>query len=224
MDIKQLHNWNLSYAQARDLQNTLARKVRVSTLKRPPKIVAGIDCAFSKDKKRIGAIIVVFEYPTLKIVETARAVAEVGFPYISGLLSFREAPVCIQAAKKLKITPDIFLIDGQGIAHPRRLGLASHLGLFLDKPTIGCAKSRLTGKFQSPPAEKGSYSPLTDKNEIIGTVLRTRTNVKPLFVSTGHKCTLDDAVKITLACTPKYRLPEPTRLAHNIVSKLKLSI
>jgi deoxyribonuclease V len=224
MDIKQLHNWNLSYAQARDLQNTLARKVRVSALKRPPKTVAGIDCAFSKDKKRIGAIIVVLEYPTLKIVETARAVAEVGFPYISGLLSFREAPVCIQAAKKLKITPDIFLIDGQGIAHPRRLGLASHLGLFLDKPTIGCAKSRLTGKFQPPAAQKGSYSPLTDKNEIIGAVLRTRSNVKPLFVSTGHKCTLDDAVNITLACTPKYRLPEPTRLAHQVITKLKPEI
>ena len=225
MNIKQLHNWNLSYAQARDLQNTLARKVRFSALKRTPKTVAGIDCAFSKDKKRIGAIIVVLEYPTLKIVETARAVAEVGFPYISGLLSFREAPVCIQAAEKLKITPDIFLIDGQGIAHPRRLGLASHLGLFLDKPTIGCAKSRLIGKFQPPPAEKGSYSPLTDKNEIIiGAVLRTRTNVKPLFVSIGHKCTLDDAIKITLACTPKYRLPEPTRLAHQMITKLKPGI
>ncbi len=225
MDIKQLHNWNLSYAQARDLQNTLARKVRLSALKRTPKTVAGIDCAFSKDKKRIGAIIVVLEYPTLKIIETARAVADIGFPYISGLLSFREAPVCIRAAKKLKTTPDIFLIDGQGIAHPRRLGLASHLGLFLDKPTIGCAKSRLIGKFQPPPAEKGSYSPLTDKNEIIiGAVLRTRTNVKPLFVSIGHKCTLDDAVKITLACTPKYRLPEPTRLAHQMITKLKPEI
>ena len=224
MDIKQLHNWNLSYAQARDLQNALARKVRVSALKRIPKTVAGIDCAFSKDKERIGAIIVVLEYPTLKIVETARAVAEVGFPYISGLLSFREAPVCIQAAKRLKITPDIFLIDGQGIAHPRRLGLASHLGLFLDKPTIGCAKSRLTGKFQPPSTEKGSFSPLTDKNEIIGAVLRTRSNVKPLFISIGHKCTLDDAVNITLACTPKYRLPEPTRLAHQMITKLKPEI
>ncbi|RKY06531.1 MAG: deoxyribonuclease V [Planctomycetota bacterium] len=224
MDIKQPHNWNLSCAQARDLQNALARKVRSSAIKRPPKTVAGIDCAFSKDKTRIGAIIVVLEYQTLKIIETVRAVAEVGFPYISGLLSFREAPVCVQAAKRLKITPDIFLIDGQGIAHPRRLGLASHLGLFLDKPTVGCAKSRLIGKFQPPPTEKGSYSPLTDKNEIIGAVLRTRTNVKPLFVSTGHKCTLDDAIKITLACTPKYRLPEPTRLAHQMITRLKPEI
>ncbi len=224
MDIKQLHNWNLSYAQARGLQNTLARKVRSSALKRTPKTVAGIDCAFSNDKNRIGAITVVLEYPTLKIIETARAVADVGFPYISGLLSFREAPVCIRAAKKLKPTPDIFLIDGQGIAHPRRLGLASHLGLFFDRPTIGCAKSRLTGKFEPPAAKKGSYSPLTDKNEIIGAVLRTRSNVKPLFISTGHKCTLDDAVKITLACTPKYRLPEPTRLAHQMITKMKPEI
>ena len=144
------------------------------------------------------------------------------FPYIPGLLSFREAPACIAAVEKLKVEPDVFVIDGQGIAHPRRLGLATHLGLFFDKPTIGCAKSRLTGYFENPPLEKGAYSLLKDKDEVIGAVVRTRTNVKPVFISVGNKCRLDDAIKITLDCTTKYRLPEPTRLAHQLVSKLKL--
>jgi len=142
MKLKHLHDWDLSYAQARALQAELAGRVRMGPLKRPPKTVAGIDCAFSRDKKRIGAIIVVLEYPSLGIIETVSAVAEVHFPYIPGLLSFREAPVCLAAAAKLRTAPDCFLIDGQGIAHPRRLGLASHLGLFLDRPTIGCAKGQ----------------------------------------------------------------------------------
>jgi len=161
-----------------------------------------------------------------KLVETTNAVKKVTFPYIPGLLSFREAPVCLAAVEKLKQKPDVFIIDGQGIAHPRRLGLAAHLGLFFDKPTIGCAKSLLTGAYEEPPLEKGDYSLLMDEKsdqpETIGAVVRTRTNVKPVFVSVGNKCRLTDAIEITLACTTKYRLPEPTRLAHQMVSKLKL--
>ncbi len=157
-----------------------------------------------------------------EIVETTEAIEKLTLPYIPGLLSFRESPVCIAAVEKLKNEPDAFLIDGQGIAHPRRFGLASHLGLFFDKPTIGCAKSRLTGTYEEPAPEKGSFSPLKDKNETIGAVVRTRGNVKPLFVSVGNKCLLEDAIKITLDCTTKYRIPEPTRLAHQLVSKLKL--
>ncbi|GAH62312.1 unnamed protein product, partial [marine sediment metagenome] len=134
----------------------------------------------------------------------------------------REAPVCIAAVEKLKLKPDVFIIDGQGIAHPRRLGLASHLGLFFDKPTIGCAKSRLTGQFEEPPPKKGTYSLLKDKDEVVGAVVRTRTNVEPVFVSVGNKCSLEDAIEVTLSCTTKYRLPEPTRLAHQLVSTLKL--
>jgi len=137
------------------------------------------------------------------------------------LLSFREAPVCLAAAAKLRTAPDCFLVDGQGIAHPRRLGLASHMALFLDRPTIGCAKSRLTGTYDAPAQKKGSHTPLMDAKEVIGAVLRTRTGVKPLFVSVGHKCTLEDAIEITLACAPKYRIPEPTRLAHQQITKLK---
>jgi deoxyribonuclease V len=196
--------------------------VRFTPLRKNPKVLAGIDCAFSKDAQRILAAIVVLRLPDFAAVETASAVRKVTFPYIPGLLSFREAPVCIAAARKLRVRPDVFIIDGQGIAHPRRLGLAAHLGLFLDRPTIGCAKSRLTGEYDEPPSEKGAYTLLTDKSEEIGAVVRTRTNVKPVFVSVGNKCVVQDAVRDVLACAAKYRLPEPTRLAHQKVGKLKL--
>jgi len=247
MQTKKLHSWNLSYSEARELQVQLACKVECTPLKKMPKLIAGLDCALSRDSQRIIASAVVLRPPNagkglcgplststcllpearrgddFEFVETATASQEVSFPYIPGLLSFREAPGCIAAVEKLESQPDIFIIDGQGIAHPRRLGLASHLGLFFDKPTIGCAKSRLTGYFEDPPLEKGSYSLLKDNKgptaEIIGAVVRTRTNIKPVFVSVGNKCLLQDAIKITLAYTTKYRLPEPTRLAHQLVSK-----
>jgi len=256
--MKKLHNWNLSYQQARDLQERLACKVRHAPLRGTPKTVAGIDCAFSKDGKRILAAVVVLKCGTgfsaggrmktrpgpmgplrgwpchdfgdFEVIETVSARRKVTFPYIPGLLSFREAPVCIAAVEKLQKQPDVFIIDGQGIAHPRRLGLAAHLGLFFNTPTIGCAKSRLIGQFEEPPLQKGAYTFLTHTKtpkqntqyETIGAVLRTRTNVKPVFVSVGHKCLLEDAIKITLACATKYRLPEPTRLAHQLAGKLKL--
>jgi deoxyribonuclease V len=235
--MKKLHRWNLSYSQARQLQVGLAGKVQFTPLKRRPKVVAGLDCAFSKDGERIFAAVVVLRLPDFELVETATATRKVTFPYIPGLLSFREAPVCIAAVEKLQNQPDAFIIDGQGVAHPRRLGLAAHLGLFFNEPTIGCAKSRLTGTYEEPPLEKGGYSLLKDSvstvrqtshgsqaagDEIIGAVLRTRTNVKPVFVSVGNKCLLADAIEITLACTTRYRLPEPTRLAHQWVGRLKL--
>jgi len=224
MNTKSLHDWNLSYECARAIQTALAAKVQFSSFKGTPRLIAGLDCGFSKDNQRICAVIVVLKFGTFDVTETVTTVAKVAFPYIPGLLSFREAPVCIKAAKKLKTSPDIFLIDGQGIAHPRRLGIASHLGLVFDRPTIGCAKSRLTGSFDDVGPEKGDYSLLKDKSETIGAVVRTRTNVKPLFVSVGNKCLLKDAIRITLACAVKYRLPEPTRLAHQRVSKLRLEI
>jgi len=227
--MKKLHSWNLSYSRAREVQAELACKVQFVPLKKTPKLIAGIDCAFSKDGGRIFAAVVVLRLPGFEVVEIASASRKVTFPYIPGLLSFREAPVCIAAVEKLQTQPDVFMIDGQGIAHPRRLGLAAHLGLFLDQPTIGCAKSRLTGTYEEPPPEKGAYSLLKDekgswnaKSEIIGAVVRTRTNVKPVFVSVGHKCLLEDAIRVVLSCAMKYRLPEPTRLAHQAVSKLKL--
>ncbi|MHC4808119.1 MAG: endonuclease V [Planctomycetota bacterium] len=228
MQTKKLHNWNLSYSEVIELQKRLADQVQFTPLKNPPKLIAGLDCALSKDGQQILATAVVLRVPDVikglrehlkpsdfELIETATARQKLTFPYIPGLLSFREAPVCITAVEKLKNEPDIFIIDGQGIAHPRRLGLAAHLGLFFDKPTVGCAKSRLTGTFEEPPPQKGS------NDEIIGAVVRTRANVKPVFVSVGNKCLLTDAIKITLDSTTKYRLPEPTRLAHQLVSKLK---
>lgn len=222
MKVKKPHLWNLKPAQAVALQNRLSQKICLKPLKTTPKLAAGIDCAFTKDKKCIIAAVVTIEIAAFEVIETQWATLPLTMPYIPGLLSFREAPACIEAVKKLKTTPDIFLIDGQGIAHPRQLGLASHLGLFLDKPTVGCAKSRLVGTYQMPAKTKGSRSALYDKDQnIIGSVLRTRTNVKPMFISPGHKCSLDDAAHITLKLTTKYRLPEPTRTAHQTVSKLK---
>jgi deoxyribonuclease V len=157
----------------------------------------------------------------LTLVETAAAELPLVFPYVPGLLSFREIPVCLEAVKKVQSPVDLWLIDGQGVAHPRRLGLASHLGLFLNTPTIGCAKSRLIGTYDEPKPEKGSFSWLYDKDEKIGAVVRTRTGVKPLFISPGHLCSFEDAIELTLACTTKYRLPEPTRCAHQTVAKAK---
>jgi deoxyribonuclease V len=235
MEIKKLHNWNLSYSQAIALQKQLSEKVQLVELKNHPKTIAGIDCALSKDNRKIIAVAVILRIqPAQKdlwgpvesfgfeIIETADTVQKINFPYIPGLLSFREAPACIAAVEKLKNEPDAFVIDGQGLAHPRRFGLACHLGLFFDKPAIGCAKSRLTGSFEYPAPEKGSYSPLKDGEEIIGAVVRTRTNVEPLFISVGNKCSLKNAIEIILNCTTKYRIPEPTRLAHQLVSTLKL--
>jgi len=252
MQIKNLHNWNLSYPEAIELQKRLACEVQFTSIEQPLKLIAGLDCALSKDGQQIFAAVVVLrtpseekglwgplEPPDFELIETATAQQKLNFPYIPGLLSFRESPVCIAAVEKLKNEPDAFIVDGQGIAHPRRLGLAAHLGLFFDKPTIGCAKSRLTGQFDEPPLEKGGYSLLKDSrsikrqtshepqatsDEVIGAVVRTRTNVKPVFVSVGNKCLLKDAIRITLTCAVKYRLPEPTRLAHQLVGKLKLKI
>jgi deoxyribonuclease V len=245
MQTKRLHNWNLSYSQAIALQKQLSEKVQLVELKSQLKTIAGIDCALSKDNQKIIAAVIVLnlqqsqknlwgptessdfaeatpDKPGFEIIETAETIEKLTFPYIPGLLSFRESPACIAAVEKLKNEPDAFLIDGQGIAHPRRFGIASHLGLFFDKPTIGCAKSRLIGTYEEPHAEKGSFSPLQDGDETIGAVVRTRSNVEPLFISVGNKCLLADAIKITLDCTTKYRIPEPTRLAHQLVSKLKL--
>jgi deoxyribonuclease V len=220
MQMKKLHNWDLSYSRAAELQKTLASTVQIQKLTKQPKLVAGLDCALSKNDKKIFAAVVVLKLPELKIIETTSSACQLTFPYIPGLLSFREAPAYIAAVEKLQSEPDIFIIDGQGIAHPRRFGLAAHLGLFFDKPTIGCAKSRLFGSFEEPPLEKGAYSPLKDGSDIIGAVFRTRANVKPVFISVGNKCTLADAIEITLTCTTRYRLPEPTRLAHQLAGKI----
>jgi deoxyribonuclease V len=222
MRTNDLHRWKLSYSRAAALQKRLASKVVFTPLRKQPKLIAGLDCALTRDGQGIIAAAVLLQMPDFAPVETAHAVRKAAFPYIPGLLSFREAPVCLAAVRKLKTDPALFILDGQGIAHPRRLGLAAHLGLFFDKPTIGCAKSRLIGTYQDPPPQKGAYTLLKDNDETIGVVARTRTNVKPVFVSVGNKCLLKDAIKMILICATKYRLPEPTRLAHQLVGKIKL--
>ena len=228
MKARRLHPWDIPYQKAVKLQEELRTQLVFGNLPKKIRRVAGADVSCSKRSKRVWAGVVVLSYPQLEKVEERWAKGVVDFPYIPGLLSFREIPLVLDAIELLESEPDLFFCDGQGIAHPRGLGLASHLGLLIRKPTIGCAKSRLTGSYQEPDSEKGAYSPLKDEkadnDETIGAVVRTRTNVKPVFVSVGHKCLLDDAIRITLMCAVKYRLPEPTRFAHQQVSQLRLKM
>ena len=206
------HPWNVSVAEARDIQNRLSPLV--VTQGRLPKVryVAGVDVSV-KNNRSVAAF-VVLRYADLQIADVATSDQTTPFPYIPGLLSFREIPAIISAFEKLQVKPDLILVDGQGLAHPRRFGLASHLGILLDIPTIGCAKTRFIGTHEEPAAEAGCYTDLWDGEELIGAVLRTRENVKPLYISTGHKIGLPPALDRVLECCIGYRLPEPTRLAH----------
>jgi len=179
-----------------------------------PRLIAGVDISVDRVAGTGTAAVVVLSYPELELVETKIVTDRIGFPYVPGLLSFREAPLILSACEKLTVTPDLVMVDGQGIAHPRRMGLASHLGLFLEIPSIGCAKSRLCGRHEEPGFEPGSYADLIDSREVIGAVLRTRAGVKPVYISIGHKIDLAAAIHWVLACCRGYRLPEPTRLAH----------
>jgi deoxyribonuclease V len=215
------HRWDLKPKEAVQLQRELASKVRISGLRKKPKTVCGVDVASTSSGGKLIAAAVLMTYPGLEVIETAVSVGKANFPYVPGLLSFRECPVVISAVEKLSHRLDVMLVDGQGYAHPRRLGLASHLGLVLNCPTIGCAKSRLVGEHEEPDRERGSRVKLTDNDEIIGYVLRTRTDVKPLYISVGHKINLNRAANIVLGCCTKYRLPEPTRQAHILVTSLR---
>jgi deoxyribonuclease V len=216
-----LHSWDLDPKQARALQEELASQVDTSTPIPQPRTVAGADVSFDLGGRWLFAAVVVTRAGTEEVVERSGVVAEVTFPYVPGLLSFREAPPIIQAYEALKEPPDVVLVDGQGIAHPRRMGVASHLGLWFGVPTIGCAKSWLFGQHEAPGPERGAWTPLTDDGETIGAVLRSRTRIKPLYVSPGHLCDLPGAIRIVLECCPKYRLPIPARLAHGYVNDLR---
>jgi len=212
--VKRLHGWQLSVAQALDLQRQLAGQVSRSSEVTTPRFIAGVDISVEKARGMATGAVVVLSYPELRVVETKVVQGRLDFPYVPGLLSFRESPLTLAACESLSITPDLILVDGQGIAHPRRFGLASHLGLFLDRPTIGCAKSRLCGSHEIPGIEPGSYAEVIDRGETIGVALRTRPGVKPVYVSIGHKVDLQTAIHWVLECCRGYRLPEPTRLAH----------
>jgi len=197
-----------------DIQRRLAAQVSRSSQVTTPRFIAGVDISAGNAQGMATGAVVVLEYPELRLVETKVAQGRPNFPYVPGLLSFRESPLTLAACEKLTIIPDLILVDGQGIAHPRRLGLASHLGLFLNTPTIGCAKSLLCGQHEEPAIEPGSYAEVVDRDETIGVALRTRLGVKPVYVSIGHKVDLDTAIHWVMNCCRGYRLPEPTRLAH----------
>ncbi len=201
------------------LQKELARQVRQCPLEGPIHRIGGADAAFSPDGKHCLAAVVVLAWPELQRVEIAHARAPLDFPYIPGLLSFREAPAILAAARALREPPDVLILDGQGLAHPRRCGLACHVGVQLDWPTIGCAKSRLIGQHRHVGPKRACQCTLRDGTDIIGKVVRTRTNVKPVYVSVGHRVNLSQAVRFVLDACTRYRLPEPTRLAHHAVTQ-----
>lgn len=212
------HSWKLTPAEAIALQKELMQGVE--RIDRLPAIrhVAGVDVGYEEGGRVTRAAVVVLSFPELEPVESVVARRPTEFPYVPGLLSFRELPAVLAALVGLKAAPDIILCDGQGIAHPRRFGIASHLGVLLDVPTIGVAKTRLVGRHAEPPDVKGAWTPLLDGEETIGAVLRTRAGVKPLYVSIGHRVSLKTAIALTLACTTRYRLPETTRQAHRLTS------
>ena len=214
MKVEQLHSWQVSTTEALDIQRRLAGQVSRNSGVVTPHFIAGVDISAGKAQGIARGAVVVLSYPELRLVETKTVQGKLDFPYIPGLLSFRESPLVLAACEQLTVTSDLILVDSQGIAHPRRMGLASHLGLFLNTPTIGCAKSLLCGRHETPGDEPGSYAEIVDGDDTVGVALRTRPGVKPIYVSIGHKIDLQTAIHWVLECCCGYRLPEPTRLAH----------
>jgi len=206
--------WDITPSDAVDLQKRLSQEVVRKSGLTTVETVAGIDTGYSKGMAK--AAVVNFKYPSLEPLDQAVSLRPVDFPYIPGLLSFRETPVILQAFEKLKQTPDLLIIDGHGLAHPRRFGIACHIGLLLGIPSIGCAKTLLVGEYDEPCPEQGGFSYLKDQGDIIGAVLRTRSKVKPVFVSIGHSVDLRDCIHFVLSCCRGFRLPETTRRADRL--------
>jgi deoxyribonuclease V len=246
MKYLKLHPWNVGYKKAAEIQVILEKSIILKCATKKFKYIAGADVSYlpertiqsgthqnepvgragkrrsagTKRSRMFYASVVVFELETMKMIEAVTVSGKVDFPYIPGLLSFRESPILLKAFAKIKLNPDAVILDAQGIAHPRGIGLASHIGLLLDKPSIGCAKTRLIGDYNEVGEEVGCYSHLTVKDKVVGAVLRTRKNVKPVFVSPGHKIDLDTSIDLVLNSCRGYRLPEPIREAHNLVKKI----
>jgi deoxyribonuclease V len=212
------HPWNLSATEAIAVQRELRAHLIPSDRLGPVRRVAGVDVGFEAGGTITRAAVAVLRYPALELLETAIARRPTTFPYVPGLLSFRELPAVLEALERLNEPPDLLLCDGQGIAHPRRLGIACHLGLLVDIPSIGVAKTRLYGTHEEPPDQRGAWTPLRADGEIIGAVLRTRAGVKPLYVSPGHRIGLETAVAYVMGCCARFRLPETTRHAHRLAS------
>ena len=217
MRIPPAHRWDVTPREAMQLQRDLAAHVIAQDRLRRVRFVAGVDVGFEGDENKTArAAVVVLRFPTLEPVDYAIARMPVTFPYIPGLLSFREIPVLLAALGHLKIEPDVIIVDGHGRAHPRRMGIASHLGVLLDRPTVGCAKSILCGHADEPAHQIGAWTPLIDAGERMGAAVRTRIGVTPVYVSIGHRVDLARAIDLTLACCTRYRLPETTRYAHRV--------
>lgn len=208
------HSWNVSLAEAQEIQRQLHGRVLIQPLAIPPQVIAGVDVSIKGEGAR--AAVVLLTYPDLVPFQSAVADLPVSFPYVPGLLAFREGPAVLAAMERLTDRPDLVMFDAQGVAHPRRMGLATHLGVLLDMPAIGCAKSLLCGRYEKPGERKGSWTPLMDGDEVIGAAVRTRDGVQPVFVSVGHRIDLETAIALVLNCTTRYRLPEPTRRAHQV--------
>lgn len=211
-----------SPTEAVALQKQLASRVRCEDDFPPPRLIAGVDVSTSRNSDLGYAVIVVLTWPELKRLEVAEVSMPLPMPYIPGLLSFREVPLLVEAAKRLRHRPDLVMVDGQGRAHPRRFGIACHLGVLLDVPTIGCAKSLLVGTHAELPPARGSTAPLTHRSEVVGAAVRTKDRVNPVFVSCGHRVSLETAVRWVLDCARGYRLPEPTRQAHLASNALRI--
>lgn len=218
------HRFDVSPKDAVALQRELRDQVKLTPLETPVTRIGGCDVSMNRFATEGYAGFVTLSSADLDVRSTSTVRDIIPFPYIPGLLSFREIPMLIRAWEKLEEKPDLLIADGAGIAHPRRLGIASHLGLVLDVPTIGCAKSVLTGTYEEPANEPGAFSDLIDSRtgDVIGAALRTKRNVRPVFVSPGHRITLSEAIAIVSSCVRKHRLPEPTRLAHIAVNEARI--
>jgi deoxyribonuclease V len=214
-------DWPKTYQEAVALQDELRQRVKLAPWVRPPRLVAGVDAICDREDRRIFGAAALYRYPELELVAEAGVAGECPFPYRTGLLSFREVPILLAALQRLQERPDVVLVDGQGIAHPRGLGLATHLGLAANLPTIGVAKSRLVGEGNEPEAAAGSYNPLIWQGKTVGLILRTQKGKKPLYLSPGHRITLPECLEITLGCVTKYRLPLPVRQADLLSRRLR---
>jgi deoxyribonuclease V len=241
--IQALHSWDVTPGEAVALQKKLRDKVVLQPLPDNIKLVGGADISYNKFSDVAYAAIVVLRLPELTVVTTSGVVSKMTFPYVPGLLSFRESPSLLEAWEKLTILPDVLMLDGQGIAHPRRFGIACHMGVLLDLPTLGCGKTLLTGKYDEPELEAGNFSPLIHKEEVIGAAVRTKTRVNPVYISPGHLADIPSSIELALRCVKgyvapdqakqlsesaakpdkgsKYRIPEPTRLAHLLVNAMR---
>lgn len=217
MEIRRIHSWDVTPGEAVKIQHELQKMVLTSDHLGEVRLIAGADVAYSKERNQVYAAVCLFSLPDMTLVEQKNSTLSIGFPYIPGLLTFREGPALLECFGRLENAPDLIIFDGQGICHPRRMGIATHLGILLDTPSIGCAKSHLYGEFNLPAMERGSREFIRDHDgNVIGACLRTREGVRPVYVSTGHKISLETAINFVLRCAPRYRMPEPSRFAHTL--------